>query len=384
MTTVGAGAKTWVEISASALSKNIQALRSLLEPEAVFQAVVKANAYGHDLDTIVRLAITEGVTHFGVDSIDEALLVRKRAPNAEIYILGYTVPERFPDVVKHDFVQTIYRLDSFQLLAQEAVRQQQVVRISLKIETGTRRQGADPKKLEPFFIELRRNERFVNLHAVSSHFADAEDPDHPEYTTRQHNTFCEALATIHNAGFRPEIQHIACSAAAILYPETQFTLSRFGIALYGLWSSEALRRKNRVSGRSIELTPVMSWKTRIAQIKDVPAGSSVGYSHGFVSNRPLRVAVLPVGYHDGLRRSYATKGEVLVRGQRCKIVGNICMNMCMVDVSLLPQLGVGDTVTLLGRNGMHQITAEEIAERTGTINYEIVTAVNPLLPRFVV
>lgn len=384
MSTPGVGAKTWVEINAGAYKKNINALRSLLEPEAIFQAVVKANAYGHDLDTMVRLAQTEGVNTFGVDSIDEAVLVRKRAPHAEIYILGYTVPERYPEVVDQDFIQTIYRADHLELLAKEAIRQQQVVRINLKIETGTRRQGIEKHQLEPFYIILRQNERFIKLHGVSSHFADAEDPDHPEYTSVQHNYFCETLGAIHNAGFAPPVQHIACSAAAILYPETHFTMARFGIAQYGLWSSEQLRRKNRVGSRAIELTPILSWKTRIAQIKDVPAGSNIGYSHGFVTNRPRRIAVLPIGYYDGLSRRYATHGDVLIRGQRCKIVGNICMNMCMVDVSLLPQATTEDTVTILGRNGMHQITAEDIAEKIGTINYEAVTAINPLLPRVVV
>lgn len=377
-------AKTWVEINAGAYKKNVNALRSLLEPGVVFQAVVKANAYGHDLDTMVRLALTEGINVFGVDSVDEAVQVRKRAPHAEIYILGYTVPERYPDVVGQDFVQTVYRVDHLELLAKESLRQQQVVRVNLKIETGTRRQGVEKQQLEPFFIVLRQNERFIKLHGVSSHFADAEDPDHPEYTSSQHNLFCEALGAIHNAGFTPPVQHIACSAAALLYPETHFTMARFGIAQYGLWSSEQLRRKNRVSKRAIELTPILSWKTRIAQIKDVPAGSAIGYSHGFVTNRPRRIAVLPIGYYDGLRRSYAGPGDVLIRGQRCKIVGNICMNMCMVDVSLLPQAAEGDIVTILGRNGMHQITAEDIAEKTGTINYEAVTAINPLLPRIVV
>lgn len=380
----GFRAKTWVEINSGALKKNITALRSILEPEAVFQAVVKANAYGHDLDTVVRLAATDGVTHFGVDSIDEALLVRKRAPEAEIYILGYTIPERLSEVVENGFIQNVYRHDILTELAKEGLRQQRQARVNIKVETGTRRQGVDISQLEPYFIELRRNERFLSLQGVSSHFADAENAEHPEYTSSQHNRFCEILAAFHKAGFNPATPHIACSAAAILYPETHFAMARFGIAMYGLWSSEELRRKNRVGKRAIELSPVLSWKTRIAQIKDVPIGASVGYSHGFVTNRPMRIAILPVGYYDGLRRNWAEPGSVIIRGQRCKIVGNICMNMCMVDISLLPQASVDDTVTLLGRNGMHQITAEDFAQKTGTINYEVVTAINPLLPRFVV
>lgn len=381
---IGHGAKTWVEISANALTKNITALRSLLEPEAVFQAVVKANAYGHDAEVITRLATSDGVKVFGVDSIDEAILVQNRAPDADIYILGYTMPERFPEIVERNFIPTIYHREAIKMLGEEGLRQQRRVRINLKIETGTRRQGIDEKQLDAFAIELRQQERFVTLHGVSSHFADAEDAMHPEFTSQQQNLFCDALAKLHHARFSPPVQHIACSAAAILYPETQFTMARFGIAMYGLWSSESLQRKNRVSKRAIELTPVLAWKTRVAQVKDVPPHTSVGYSHGFMTTRPTRIAVLPVGYYDGLRRNYKRDGEVLIRGQRCKIVGNICMNMCMADVSTLPQIASGDTVTLLGRDGMHQISAEDMAEKMGTINYEVVTSINPRLPRVIV
>lgn len=375
------GEKTWIEISAQALSRNISALRSLLDSEADFLAVVKSNAYGHDLDTIVRLCISEGVTSFGVDSIDEAMAVRKRTSDADIYILGMTVEARIKDIVENDLIQTVYTAEMISLIAEEAMKQQRVARVGIKIETGTMRQGVEIAKLEPLFIALRQNERFIELFAVSSHFSDAEDVANPEYTKKQQNLFCEALIKIHRAGFSPTKQHIACSAAGILYPETQFNLSRFGIAMYGLWSSESLRRRNRTSSRSIELAPALSWKTRIAQLKDVPAGATVGYSHGFFTNKAMRIAVLPIGYYDGLFRSYARAGEVLIRGQRCKIVGNICMNMSMVDVSHLPQCTKQDIVTILGKDGMHQITAEEIAEKTGTINYEVVTSIKQHLPR---
>lgn len=376
------GAKTWVEISSEALRQNIASLRETLNDGVTYCAVVKANAYGHDAETIVRLALLEGVTHFAVDSIDEAIIVRKRAPDATIFVLGHTVPERLPDILEYDCVATVYNLATLEALFDLSLKQQRRAKINLKIETGTNRQGIFPHQLPAFLQKCKQEERFLHLYGVSSHFGDAENANDQSLMISQHNRFCEALATVNAYGLPPYI-HMACSAAAMLSDQTHHTMARFGIAMYGLWSSEALRRNMRVT-KAIELRPVLSWKTRIAQLKDVPVGEYIGYARGFHNDRPRRIAVLPVGYADGYRREYAKFKEVLLHGHKCPILGIICMNMMMIDVSLVPQAKYGDTVTLLGRDGMHQITADDIAEAVETINYEVVTTINPLLPRFVV
>lgn len=381
MTAPTHGAKTWVEINSEALRQNIRALKGLLVDQATFCAVVKANAYGHDIETMVRLALLEGVDHFAVDSIDEAIAVRKRAPSAVIFVLGHTVPERLPDVLEYDVIQTVYDLASVDTLLSLAVKRQGVAKINLKIETGTHRQGIFPHELPAFLRKCKQEERSLKLMGVSSHFCDAENAQDQTVMIKQHNRFCEALATVNAYGMPPYV-HMACSAAAMLSDQTHHTMSRFGIAMYGLWSSESLRRKMRVT-KALELQPVLSWKTRIAQLKDVPVGEYIGYARGFHNDRPRRIAILPVGYYDGYRRNYTKNKHVLLHGHKCPILGIICMNMMMVDVSLVPQAKVGDTVTLLGRDGMHQISADDIAEATDTINYEIVTSINPLLPRIV-
>lgn len=377
-------AKTWVEINAQALSHNIKVLKSLLSPEATFCAVVKANAYGHDLETIVRLSLLEKIDCFGVDSLDEAILVRRRAPQATIIILGYTVPERFNEVVSGNFIQTVYLSETVEELAKVATQLQKQAKINIKIETGTNRQGIKIKKLDGLLREIRRRERSLQLEGLSSHFADAENVNDTTLSEQQLTNFSEAIQITHDLGFDPPLLHIACSAAAINDPRSHGTLARYGIALYGLWSSADLKKKNQVSQKAIELKPVLSWKTRIAQIKEVPSGSFVGYARNYRTDHPIRIAVLPVGYYDGYRRAFSNKGSVLINGQICKVLGTICMNMFMVDVSTVPNAKPGDTATLLGRDGMREISAEDLAEQTNTINYEIPTQINPLLPRIVV
>ncbi|MFH1712065.1 MAG: alanine racemase [Patescibacteria group bacterium] len=376
------GAKTWVEINSDALRKNVEHLSAIMQSGTNFCTVVKANAYGHDIDTMVRLLLTEGINLFAVDSIDEAIRVRQRAPEADIFILGYTVPERLEDVIEHSFIQTIYDLTMIDCFLEIALKKRVQARVNLKIETGTNRQGVLVHQLPDLLRQLAREQRFIRLEGVSSHFADAENADDHTLSNAQHARFMEAITVVEQYGLEPRFIHMACSAAALQAPETHHSMIRFGIALYGLWSSESLRVHVRRS-KSVELTPVLSWKTTIAQIKDVPVGDYIGYARGFRTDKPRRIAVLPVGYFDGYRRCYKDS-SVILHGQQCPIIGIICMNMMMVDVSMIPQARVGDTVTLLGRDGMHQVTAEDLAKIANTINYEIVTAINPLLPRIVV
>lgn len=379
---VGHGAKTWIEINSEALCSNIRQLKSQLEPGSRFCAVVKGNAYGHDMATIARLAATENVDLFAVDSIDEAVALRRQFASATIFVLGATVPERLPEVLENNLIQTVYSLPIVDELIRLASDRQAVAQVSIKVETGTNRQGAGLNQLPDLLRAIKQNERSIRLCGVSSHFADSENADDQNLSQKQFTTFQRALVTLQQYEFNPPYVHMACSAAALLHPEAHFSMARFGIALYGLWSSESLRRTVRL-GKAVELRPVLSWKTRVVQLKDVAPGEYIGYARAYLNDRPRRIAVLPVGYYDGYRRAYARDGEVLIRGTRCAILGKICMNMMMVDVSLLPQAKIDDVVTLLGRDGMHQITAEDLAQRAETINYEVVTTINPLLPRIV-
>ncbi|KKW29018.1 MAG: alanine racemase [Candidatus Uhrbacteria bacterium GW2011_GWD2_52_7] len=376
------GAKTWVEVSGSAVAHNISCLQASLGDQAGFCAVLKANAYGHDLALMTKLCVEQGVTRVAVDWIDEALLVKQLAPSMTVFLLGMTPDERLIDVVRHEFIQTVYDAETVHLLALQAAQIGKKAKVSLKAETGLNRQGLAPRQLDQLLDECVRLGDAIDVVAVGSHFASAEDPGHPA-NEAQLQAFQTAIERVQGRGFNPAYLHIACSAAAMIHPMSRFTMARVGIAMYGLWSSPELRRTVVLGKTAVDLQPALSWRTRIAQVKDVPSGSGVGYGATHVTNRPIRMAVLPIGYYDGMDRRMSNRSEVIIRGRKCQILGNICMNMCMVDVSAVPGVSRGDIATLIGRDGMHNISADDVASAIGTINYEVVTRINPLLPRVI-
>lgn len=375
------GSKTWVEISRAAVEQNIAALRLFLNPGVEFCATVKANAYGHGQKEMTSILLDCGITHFAVDSIDEAIVLRDQAPYAVIFILGYTVIERLADVARINAIQTIYDEDPIIELSKYGTSERPVM-VSVKVETGLYRQGVGPRGLRNLLEAIARAGNRIALVSVASHFASSEEPT-DAMNAYQLQNFTRAIETIKAAGFDPKYKHIACSAAAMTNPLAQGTMTRYGIVMYGLWASKSHKRHVVLGRQNIELIPVLQWKTRIAQVKDVPSGSAIGYGGTHVTNRPIRLAILPVGYADGLDRLLSNRGEVLIHGRRCPIVGNICMNICMVDVSAVPAISVNDEATLIGRDGMHATTADDMATTIGTIHYEVVTRISPSLPRVI-
>jgi alanine racemase len=368
-------AKSWIEIDARAYEQNLRAIESRLKTGVILCVVVKANAYGHDTATMVGLAQQNGVTHFGVDSIDEAIEVRKQTSTANIFVLGYTIPERMDDIISYNLIQSVLAL------ADVARTRQATAKISIKIETGTQRQGVGERDLKSLLADVERQGSALNLISVSSHFSCSEDLSKQSVCDDQNELFNEAIEEMARFGFAPTYQHISCSASTLLYPEVHHSMVRVGLIQYGLWPSQELRRKLL---SNVELTPVLSWKARIAQVKDIPSGTPVGYGQSFVSDRPLRIAVIPVGYHDGYTRLLKGKSHMIVKGQKCRVIGNICMNMCMIDISAVADVKQDDEVTLLGRNGLNQITAADFADWMGTINYEVPTMIKAHLPRVVI
>ena len=224
----------------------------------------------------------------------------------------------------------------------------------------------------------------MKLEGISTHFSNIEDSENPEFAAQQFALFQQGAALLASHGLTPAWRHCACSAAIILYPQTHQTLVRAGISMYGLWSSELVERTARRLNLHLDLEPVLTWKTRVAQVKSIPMGTPIGYGLTEVMKRSGRIAILPVGYWDGYRRTLSSVGEVLIAGERCKVMGRVCMNMMMVDVSSVPSIEKEDEVILLGTDGRHRISADDIAQKTGTISYEVVTQINPTLPRLIV
>lgn len=376
--------KTWIELSGSAYKTNIQMLKTYLGPDIRFCSVVKSNAYGHGLKEIVKLGTEAGVHTFGVDSLDEALEVRSFASEADIFLLGYTHPDDFSHVIEHNLIQVVYTEESLELLVKQAIQQGKMARINLKLETGTNRQGATEKSIKSLIRTMHKLRNHIDFVSLSSHFANAEDIHHPEFSIYQQERFKAYLSLFKDEDLIPQEIHIACSAPAIHAPETHYSMVRIGLAQYGLWSSDSLKRVTKLSAKMIDLMPVLTWKTRIAMVKDVEAGASIGYGLSYIADRPMRIAILPVGYYDGYRRAIRGKAHVLIQGHKCRILGNICMNMCMVDISPLPRVKAHQEVTLIGRDGMHQISVEDFADWCDTINYEAVTQIGAHIPRIVI
>jgi alanine racemase len=344
---------------------------------------VKANAYGHGLKEVVSVAVNNGIDAFAVDNMDEALELRNTYPSALILTLGYTMFDRFKDALRHNIHLTLYDREGIEHAQRVGSELARPFPIHLKMETGTNRQGVLPKDQEDIIHQLQRSS-MVRVEGISTHFANIEDSKNPEFATEQFRRFQEAIEQFGACGIEPTWHHCACSAAIILYPQTHLNFVRAGISMYGLWSSTIVQDTVRSQGFSCHLEPALTWKSRVAQVKDVAMGESIGYGLSEVMKRSGRIAVVPVGYWDGYDRRLSGRGEVLIQGTRCKVLGRVCMNMMMVDVSQVAQPQKEDEVILLGTDGRHRVSADDLAEICGTISYEIVARIHPALPRIVV
>jgi alanine racemase len=341
-------------------------------------AVVKANAYGHGLEICARTA-AERADWLGVNTIDEALVARAAGVEKPILILGYTEPERFGDVVRNRLRQVVYRADMAEAISRAAAASGATVDVHVKIETGTNRQGVALADLAAFGSRLAKLPG-IRVEGAYTHFANIEDTLDPSFAASQRNRFREGLAILRAAGFDVPVVHAAATAGALLYDQSEFTMTRIGIGQYGIWPSRETQLAARERGLRIALAPVLTWKTRVAQIKNVEAGEYVGYGLTYQAPRPLRVAVLPIGYYDGYDRKLSNSGRALVHGVFAPVIGRVAMNMIMLDVSEA-HAQADDEVVLIGRQGTSEVRAEELAEKTGTIAYEVLSRINPLIPR---
>jgi alanine racemase len=376
---------TWVEIDRAALVHNARALRALAAP-ARLMGVVKGNAYGHGQREVAD-ALRGEVDWFGVNSVAEAELLREGGHAADVLIMGHTPPGALEAVARGGFRQVVYDEAGCAALAAAAERAGRAAAVHLEIETGTNRLGVRPAAAARLAAEVRARP-WLRLEGAYAHFANVEDALDDSFAERQLARFREAIDAIERGGPVP-VKHAAATAAAALYARTRFDLVRAGIGLYGLWPSAVTERAAREAGLALELRPALAWKARVAHLNDVPLGETVGYGCAYYASQPRRIATLPVGYYEGLDRGLSGLGPegggaVLVGGRPAPIVGRVAMNMCMVDVTRVPGVRVGDEVVLLGRQGDAVATAEAMAERLGTINYEVVARIGASVPRVVV
>ncbi|MFA5853802.1 MAG: alanine racemase [Patescibacteria group bacterium] len=371
-----------MEISKSALVANAKIFKRRAGASVAVMAVVKSNAYGHGL-ALVAKTVQPHLDWFGVDNVDEGLALRKAGIKKPVLILGFTPSWRMQDAVRAGLRMTVSTLEQVRAAKSAATKTGKRGYLHLKAETGTTRQGAELREL-PDIAQTIKSAKNLVLEGLSTHYANIEDATDHDYAAGQLETYRNALDILEAHGFRPDVKHTACTAAALLFPDTHFNLVRVGIGLYGLWPSLETQLDAQAKGLDIELRPALAWKTTIAQIKDVKRGTPVSYGLTEKMSKNGKVAVLGIGYWDGYDRGLSSIGEVLVRGRKAKILGRVCMNMCMIDVSDIPDVRAEDEVLLLGEDGRAAITADDLAAKLGTINYEVVTRINPLLPRILV
>jgi alanine racemase len=371
---------SWVEIDAARLRANVDALRAITAPGTTVMVVVKSNAYGHGLDAVAPV-VAERADWLGVNSIDEALAITRLGIQKPIAILGHTPLDQLELTVQNRYRQVLYRLDVAKILSRAAQKFGTTARVHLKIETGTNRQGIAPADLQPFLEEIRGLPG-LEVEGAYTHFANIEDTLDPSFAQSQLRRFQAAVATLERAGMRPPQLHTSATAGSLLYPEMNFTMVRLGIGTYGVWPSRETQLAARERGRHLALQPVLQWRTRVVQVKEVTAGDYVGYGLTYRASRPMKLVVLPIGYYDGYDRRLSNSGRALVNGQPAPVVGRVAMNMTVLDVSDIGAQ-MDDEVTLIGRQGGAEIRAEELAEKIGTIAYEVLARINPLIPRVV-
>ncbi len=357
----------WKEIDLDALARNVRALKATVGDDVALMAVVKSDAYGHGAVQTARVALANGASYLAVANILEALELRDAGITAPILVLSYLPVSAARLAIAQNITATVYDVDQAQQYNRAARASGGKLRVHVKIDTGMGRLGLLHANALNAFRTLN-SMRHLDIEGVYTHFATADED--AQFAQHQLGNFKQLVRLLRAGGFEIRYYHAANSPATLLDPEMHFNLVRTGIAMYGL---EASRLVKMPAG----IQPVMSWKTTVLQVKQLPAGHAVGYGRTYITRSAETIAVLPVGYADGLRRSPYTWKEVLIRGQRAPVIGRVSMEKCTVNVSHIADVSAGDEVVLLGRQGYDRITAEEVALWLGTINYEVTTTIQP-------
>lgn len=366
---------TWVEIDLGAIANNTRRIKSLVGERVQVLVSLKADAYGHGAVKVARTVLHNGATMLGVATLSEVTPLRQAGISAPILIFGYVPPWQMREAVRQQATVTLYTLEAAKALSHTALALDQRVKVHVKVDTGMGRLGMRAEQVEEIVALVRAISALPGLllEGIYTHFAMADSSD-KTYTHTQLQRFSRVLQALDAEGLRLPLVHAANSAATLSIPEAYFDMVRPGIAIYGLDPSDEVRVPEG-------FRPALSFKTQIAQVKLIPAGECIGYGCTYTTQGPTRVATLPLGYADGFRRAPRNWGSVLIHGQEAPLVGRICMDQCMVDVTHIPQTRIGDEVVLIGRQGEATLTAEQVAERLGTINYEVVSEILARVPR---
>jgi len=354
---------TWIEIDLDAIAQNVRNIKKLIGEKKELMAVVKGNAYGHDVLETSLVFLKNGVSRLAVARLEEGIFLRKAGIAVPILVLGLTLEQQVELLVSYNITPTVCKYETMEKLSKFAVKEDKTVKVHIKVDTGMGRIGIFPNHVLNFIkkVKVLKN---IEIEGIFTHFSVADEKD-KAYTEAQFKKFMEVLNILEKEGIKIPVKHVGNSATLLDLPHMWLDLLRPGISVYGLYPSTGVQK-------TVKLIPAHSFKTRIIFLKELPAGECISYGRTYTTKRRTKVASLPVGYADGYNRLLSNQGEVLVRGRRFLIIGRICMDQTMIDVTNLPQVKIGDEVVLWGRQGQEEITVEEIADKIKTINYEVV------------
>lgn len=365
----------WVEVDLDAFKYNMRKIREKVGPDRRIAAVIKANAYGHGVEQAARVLIENGADQFAVAVLNEALELRKTQPDKDILVLG-NMPFGSEEVsINAGLQHTVTSFEKAKLLSEAAGRLGKTAKVHIKLDTGMTRLGFQ-MNMESVEEVLRISELpGLYIEGIFTHFARADEED-KTWAERQYGKYTWFVKELEKQGLEIPVKHVSNSAAIMEMPETYNVMVRPGIILYGIYPSD------EVKPGELDIRPVMSWKARITHVKMLPEDRQISYGGKYKAHEGQIIGTVAIGYADGFTRAQSGKAEVLYKGERVKILGNICMDQCMIDLTAHPEAAVGDVVTLMGSDGDETITADDVAARYGTIGYEVVCAVNRRVPRY--
>ncbi len=358
---------TWLEIDLTAIKENVSQIKQITNAEVM--GVIKANGYGHGAIPAAQAAVKGGATWCGVARIEEALALRRAGISCKLLVLGYTPPAKIPDAIDQQIHVAIFDKDLTQSYLDYAKINGSKLHAHVKVETGMGRLGMIPEEVPDFLASLKGTN--IDVDGIFTHFAKADEPDSTS-TPKQIARFDKLLAQLEKRKLKPEIVHAANSAAVFNFPKSHYDLVRPGNAIFGMSPSKNMRLSDA-------FRPALTWKARITSLRLTPPGRGISYGSVYVTKDYERIGVIPIGYGDGFRR--VDNQQVLVDGKRINIVGRVCMDQCMLQLDRVPEAKVGDEVVLLGQQENEFISVDEIANRWGTLNYEVVCGLADRLPR---
>lgn len=365
---------TWIQIDKKSIENNLNEFRKLLGKQVLLMPVIKANAYGHGFLEVAKICDNnKNVDCICVVSDDEALILVSEKIKTPIQILSFFELDfnKIKLLIKYNVIFSVYTIEQAKFLSKAGSKMNMIINIHLKLDIGTSRVGILQEEINNFAISILKLSN-LKINGVFGHFASSED--NVVYTKRQYKLFLDVVKQLEDIGIIFKIKHIACSAASISLPSTLMNAARVGLSIYGLYPTTKFKKY-------IKLKPVLSMNTKIIQIKILQAGSKIGYGSSYKTNKKIKLAVLPIGYADGLDRKLSNVGSVLINGEKCSIRGRICMNLSMIELPLNSNARAGDIVVIIGSQGNKSITIDNIASLTNTINYEVVSRLNPMIQR---